>query len=262
LSEQPKKLERDQALIGFFTRLAVEMQDQDNMLADILERQGKALKALESTEQYLRRKQAEVDDAHNKMMESFQHYRSDMLKLVNEQDIINKNIDDLKNVIKTTTYTLDNTNKMLSGHDERLSLHERKTGEQAEFAIKQQKVFQDSIDEVNKKFVKLSADTEKRLDTFQRETLEQLNKTSSDFIQLHADTEKRIDGFSRETTQQLEKFQHETTRRLLLLDSIVNSLETLLVRTDPDMKKRPWIVRVFGRISNFFRFKLPFLIKK
>jgi len=233
LHDDLRKPEREQVLIGILTRLADEMQEKDSVLTNILEQQSNLVRKLESTEQYIRRKQVEVDEAHGKLVDSLQHYRSDMLKLVNEQDVINRNVEDLQNVVKTTTFTLDNTTKLLASFGEKLVAHEKTTGQQAEYAVKQQKILQDAI-----------------------------NNTSRDFTKLHADTEKRIDEFHKDTVEQLDKFQYETTRRLLLLDSVVNSLQTLLVRTDPELKKKPLIVRMFERISSFFRFKLPFLLKK
>ncbi|MCL2280252.1 MAG: hypothetical protein FWC20_12735 [Oscillospiraceae bacterium] len=262
MHEDAKKSDRDHALIGVLTRLAEEMQEQDKMLADVISRQTNLGKGLEATEQYIRRKQIEVDEAHNKMMDSFHHYRSDMLKLVNEQDTINRNISDLQSVVKTTTFTLDNTNHMLTALDERLSRLEKVTGEQIAHTMKQHGSLQEALDESGREVARLHTETEKRIDGFHRETAEQLDKSSRDFSKLHADTEKRIDDFHKDTLEQLDKFQYETTRRLLLLDSIVNSIQTLLVRTDPELKKKPWIVRVFKRISTFFRFKLPFLLKK
>jgi len=320
LLNDPKKQDRDKALIGILTRLANEMQDQDNMLTEVIESQKNLVKAQKLTEQYMRRKQIEVDEDHKKMMNSFSRYRSDMLKLVNEQDTINRNISDLQNVVKATTYTIDSTSHMLTVLDDRLSRHEKTaeeqaedatkqqenlkiaiderllhlektTGEQAEHTIKQQEELKSAINEValdftrlhadtekraaeihsdtseqinkiRRDFTKLYADTEKRTGELHYETAEQLSKLQRDFIKFHADTEKRTDELHRETAEQLNKFQFETTRRLLLLDSIVTSLQTLLVRTDPDLKKRPLIVRIFSRIAGFFRFKLPFLFQK
>ena len=262
MHEEAKKTDRDQALIGVLTRLAEEMQAQERTLTDVISRQNGLSKALESSEQYMRRKQIEVDEAHNKMMESFHHYRSDMLKLVNEQDTINRNISDLQNVVKTTTFTLDSTNSMLSTLDDRLSRLEKTTGEQVAHTMKQHGSLQEALEESGREVARLHSETEKRIDGFHRETAEQLDKTSRDFTNLHSETEKRIDDFHKDTLEQFDKFQYETTRRLLLLDSIVNSLQTLLIRTDPELKKKPWIVRVFKRISTFFRFKLPFLLKK
>ena len=221
--------DRDQALIGVLERLASEMEHQDSMLEDSLRRHAELAKSLDSTERHLRRKQIDAEKEHEKMFDSFNHYRSDMLSLVNEQDRINRNIDDLQKTIKTTTYTLDATNKKIADLDERLKHHEKTSLEHFEHALKQPGVFREVLSDSNRNFTKL-----------------------------HADTEKHLGELHRETARQLDKFQHETMRRLLLLDGIITSLQTLLVRTEPPEKKPPWIARQFSKIAKFFRFKVLF----
>ena len=221
--------ERDQALIGILERLASEMEQQDSMLEDSLKRQAELAKSLDSAERHLRRKQIDAEKAQEKLSDSFHHYRSDMLSLVNEQDRINRNIDDLQKAIKTAAYTLDATNQKITGLDERLKQHEKTSQEHFEHALKQPGVFREVLDDSNRNFTRL-----------------------------HADTEKHLGELHRETARQLDKFQHETMRRLLLLDGIITSLQTLLVRTEPPEKKPLWIVRQFSKIAKFFRFKVLF----
>ena len=225
--------ERDQALISILERLAGEMEQQDVILEDLLKRSGEFAKSLESSELIRKSGRTDTEKAHDKLFDSFQHYRSDMLSLVNEQDRINKNIDDLEKVLKSTTYALDTTNQKLDGLDERLKLHEKGSQEHFEHALKQPEVFRDVLTDSNRSFTKL-----------------------------HADTEKHLGELHSEMARQLDKFQHETMRRLLLLDGIVTSLQTLLVRTEPPERKPPWIKRQFGKISKFFRIKLPSLLRK
>ncbi|MCL2629054.1 MAG: hypothetical protein FWD44_10255 [Oscillospiraceae bacterium] len=217
MAEEAKMTGRDQALIGILERLAAEMQDQDDMLEDLLKRTDALSKATGAAQSN--------DPARD--------YRSDMLSLVNEQDRINKNIDDLEKVVKTAAYALDVTNQKLIGLDERLGVHEKVSNEYYAQAQKQPAIFQEALD-----------------------------NSSRNFAKLHAETEKRLGEMYSETTRQLDKFQHETTRRLLLLDSIVTSLQTLLIRTEPPVKKPSWISRMFKRIGTFFRFRLPFKMKK
>ena len=230
--DETKMSDRDQALIGILERLAGEMQQQDDMLEDLLARTDALSKKLEATEKQ-QQDSLRVQKSQDTLYDPSRNYRSDMLSLVNEQDRINKNIDDLQKNLKTATYALDVTNQKLLNIDERLSSHEKISNEYYAQAQKQPVIFQEALDESNRSFSKL-----------------------------HAETEKRLGEMSKETMQQLDKFQHETARRLLLLDGIVTSLETLLIRTAPPEKKPSWISRMFRKIGRFFRFKLPYLFKK
>jgi chromosome segregation ATPase len=156
-----------------------------------------------------------------------------MLSLVNEQDRINENINELQQMVKNATYSLEVTNQKISGLEERLTVQEKALQEHYEDAQKQ------AVD-------------------FKREIAE----SSRSFTKLHADTEKNLGELHKETGRQLDKSQHETMRRLLALDGIVTSLQTLLIRTEPPEKKPPWIKRQFSNLQRFFRFKLPLILQK
>jgi len=225
--------ERDQALINILERLAGEMKQVDLRLEDSLARNTELLKSLESTGRQLRGKQLDADRSHDKLFESFHHYRSDMFKLVNEQDQINRNIDDLQKTLKTTMFLLDNTNQKLADLDERLKMHEKTSYDYYEHTSKQPEIFRDALEDSNRNFTKL-----------------------------HTDTEKHMGRAHRETIRQLEKFQYEAMRRLLLLDNIISSLQTLLVRTEPPERKPSWVARQFNRLISFFRLKLPMLFMR
>jgi len=232
MSTDSKMSDRDQALIGILERLAGEMQHQDDMLEDLVARTDALAKSLETIEHQQKGSTIESRKSKDNLFDPSRDYRSDMLSLVNEQDRINKNIDELQKVVKTAAYALDVTNQKLIGLEDRFSGHEKISNEYYTVAQKQPEIFHSA-----------------------------LNASSRDFAKLHADTEKRLGEMYNETARQLDKFQHETARRLLLLDSIVTSLQTLLIRTEPPEKKPFWLKRVFRRIGMFFRFKLPFLAK-
>jgi len=233
VAKDDKASGRDNALVNILERLAEEMQHQDDMLADLLTKTDALSNSLESTQQQLRGSRSESQKEQSKLFDPSRDYRSDMLKLVNEQDRINKNVEELQKVVKTATYALDVTNQKLIGLDKRLVEHEKISNEYYAQAQKQPAIFQEALD-----------------------------GSSRNFTKLHAETEKRLGEMYGETARQLDKFQHETARRLLLLDSIVTSLQTLLIRTEPPEKKPSWISRLFGRIGKFFRYKLPYLFKK
>jgi len=237
MPDNPKKPDREQALVNILERLVGEMRQQDSKLEDLLARSTELTNSLDSTGRQLRGKQIDAERAaersHDKLLDSFHHYRSDMLKLVNEQDQINKNIDNLQKLVRTTMFTLDSTNQRLIDLDERLNLQEKISREHYEYSVKESEVFQGTMDNSTRNYTKLHTDTEKQLG------------------QLHS-----------ETSRQLDKFQHETKRRLMLLDDIITSLQTLLIRTEPPERKTPWIVRMFGKLVKFFRVKTPLLLSK
>jgi len=232
-----KMSERDQALINILERLVGEMRQQDLKLEALLARNSDFTNSLDSMGRQLRGKQIDteraVERSHNKLLDSFHHYRSDMLKLVNEQDQINKNIDALQKLIRTTIFTLDATNLKLIELDERLNLQEKISHEHYEYSVKESEVYQSALDDTNINYTKL-----------------------------HADTAKHLEVLQSETSEQLDKFRQETLRRLRLLDGIIASLQTLLIRTEPPERKTPWIARVFDKPVKFFRYKIPLLFSK
>jgi len=232
--DEVKRSDRDQALIGILERLAGEMQQQDDMLEDLLARTDSLAKSQEALGRQLREgNSGGTQKPQEKLFDPSRDYRSDMLSLVNEQDRINKNIEELQKIVKTATFALDVTNQKLVSLDERLTGHEKISNEYYAAAQKQPAIFQEA-----------------------------LNDSSRNFTKLHAETEKRLGETLGETARQLDRFQHETTRRLLLLDSIVTSLQTLLIRTEPPVKKPLWISRFFKAVGKFFRYRLPFMFKK
>ena len=237
MPDNPKKSERDQALVNILERLVGEMRQQDSMLEDLLARNTEFTNSLDSTWRQMRGKQIDADRAaersHNKLLDSFHHYRSDMLKLVNEQDQININIDALQKSVRTMLFTLDSTNQKLLDLDERLNLQEKISRDHYEYSVKESGEFQGAVDNSNRNYTKL-----------------------------HADTDKQLGELHSETSRQMDKFQHDTMRRLMLLDGITTSLQTLLIRTEPPERKTPWITRMFGKLVNFFRFRIPLLFSK
>jgi len=232
MADNKKMSNRDQALIDILERLAREMEHQKQMLEDLNTLQNDFSKSVETMELQRRSRHIDSDKAHDKLFESFHHYRSDMLSLVNEQDRINSNIDNLEKLIKNTTFALETSIQKLKDMDGRLKHLEKAFGEHSEHSLKQETVLRDEMAESTRNFTKL-----------------------------HADTEKHLGELHTETGRQLDKFQHEIMRRLLMLDGIVTSLQTLLIRTEPPEKRPLWIVRLFRKVIKFFRFKLPLFFR-
>ena len=234
---ESKGSERDQALIGVLERLAGEMQRQDVLLDDILKRQIELSRLLEAAELQFRSRQNDmektVEKSNDRLYDAVNQYRSNMLNLVSEQDRINDNIDGFQEVVKTMAFTLDTTNKKFNDLDERLKMLERASGDHFGMAIKQPEILRAA-----------------------------LSDTSRSFTKLHADTEKNLKEFQNGTTRQLDNFQHDILRRLLLLDGIITSLQTLLSRTEPPEKRPLLIKRQLERLLRFLRNKFSILFKR
>ena len=226
--DKARMSDRDKTLINILERMVDQMQKQDLLLEDVIRRQNELIRGVDGAESHRGLLHSQTDKSLERLSESIIRFRSDMLSLVNEQDHINKNIDDLSKLIKTTTFAVDNSNKRLADIDERAKSQEKSIREHYEHSLKQAEVLQRELADTNRSFAKL-----------------------------HMDTEKRLGQLHQETQRQLKKLQQETMRRLLALDGIDSALQTLLIRTEPPEKKSPLIVRIFKNIVRFFRKKLP-----
>ena len=250
--------ERDTTLINILDRMIGQLQRQDTLLDDLVKRQEEFSKAMESVEfrqetllddlmqrqeefskamesvQFSRESmQAETGAGFDRLRDALSRYRSDMLSLVNEQDHINKKMDDMNALVNKTAYAMGNADQKLTDLSERIKIQEKAIGANYEHSLKQAETAQIKFDETNRNIVKL-----------------------------HADEEKHLGEMHRETQRQLEKTQQETSRRLLALDSIEDALRTLLARTEPPAKKPFWIVRQVKKIGGFCRIRLPLMVRR
>jgi len=233
MAEKIKMSQKDSALISILERMSDQLRKLDQSLEDTITRQAELTKAAEVSEIRVAARQAESGAAIGKLQDSISRYRSDMLKLVNEQDHINKNMTELNKLVNKTVYAMENANSGLAGLEERVTSHDRMTGENFTYTIKQSELLQKELAASNRNMAKL-----------------------------HIETEKNLGKMHQDTQRQLLKLQQETTRRLMVLDDIEIALQTLLIRTEPPEKKPNRIVRLFRRAAGFFRPRLSRLLNR
>jgi chromosome segregation ATPase len=233
MSEKANVTQRDKALLAVLERIAGELGDQDILLENIVKSQNEYSKMMHATDIKLDAQRVNTEKLIDKIFDSISHYRSDMLSLVNEQDRINESVNELGKLIKQTTFEIENTNKRISMLEEKIKPLETTISGNYEHSLKHTEIT-----------TNLFADMEHNV------------------TMLHAGTEKSLNDLHVETEQQLEKMQQETSRRFLALVGIEAALNTLLIRTEPPVKKTSPIIRMSRRVGVFFRYKLPSRLKQ
>ena len=258
---EKKTSQRDATLVSVLERMANHIQNQDKMLDEIIDRQLEISKAVQNIEYQKRLQQSESDLASEKLLESFGRYRSDMLRMVNEQDHLNRSMDELLGRAHAVAYAAEHTDHRVEELKERFKAQEKAVREHYEHALKQAEGFPSEIADTNRNFSKLHMDTEKQLGQMHSETQQQFAESNRNVTKQHIETEKRLVQMHNETQRQLEKLKSETMRRLFALDGIESALQTLLIRTEPPEKKPLWIARFFKRAGGFCRQKLAEISK-
>ena len=248
--------DRDKALISILERMADQLQKQDSLLGEIVENQFEYQKAAATSELRSGALIRDTDTSIEKIGEAISRYRSDMLSLVNEQDQINVKMKELSKLVNNAAYSLEKTILKLDDFDVRLKAQEKAFHSHYEHSLEQaSNVSQrladlDSRSKIQEKYThdhyKLSMDQAEALP-------KEIANADHHLAKLHADTEKRLGEMYRDSQQQLDKLQHETIRRLLILENIDSALKTLLIRTEPIDKEPLLIVRAFKMVRGFFR---------
>jgi len=210
-----------------------QVQQQEMRLEEIVQRQDEFLSKMDRTEFSRGTLQNETDTSLGRIHEMISRYRSDMISLVNEQDHINKSLDELRKLVKDTTFVAENNDKRLADIDQRAKAQEKTTRDHYEHSLRQAEIIPAEI-----------ADA------------------SHNYSKLHADTEKHLLKNHQETKRQLDKMHNENMRRLLAFDGIESALQTLLVRTEPPEKKPFFVIRIFKSIGRFFSVVLPSAFRK
>jgi chromosome segregation ATPase len=228
MPEKAKMTERDQTLINILERLADQIHTQDQLLEEILSQQRDFSKDVVNAEFHRSSMQKDTDISVSKLREMISHYRSDMLSIVNEQDYLRKSMDDVQKTIAKTNYALEKISKTIAELDDRTKSQDKTVREHYEHSLRDSEVLPREASALTRHITKM-----------------------------HADSEKLTEKLHRESQRQVEKLQQDTTRRLLALDGIEASLQTLLIRTEPPEKKPLVIVRVFKGFTGFFRYRLP-----
>ena len=214
---------RDEALVNILERMVSQLQKQDLMLEDVVGRQEQLSQAMKDMGFHRDVQHTGVSTELDKLRESFSRYRSDMLSLVNEQDGVNRNLDDLIKRTGTIAYASEKTSMSLEELEKRIAKQEQAVHDHYEYSLRQGEAFPKEMADISRQTSKL-----------------------------HMETEKSLERMHGEVRRQLEKLRSETARRLLALDNIESVLQTILIRTEPPEKKTPAAVRLFRRIYNLF----------
>ena len=250
MAEKSKVSDRDKTLISILERMADQLSRQEHLLGEIVENQGNLQRVVDSAEARRTALHKGSDGTLEKLRDEISRYRSDMLSLVNEQDVINKNLNEFGNSVNKTTFALEEADRKLANLDERAKAQEKVVHNQYELSVEQSEKIPREIADASQRIARLHAGTEKLFGELQRDTQRQLEK-------LQHETTRRLlmlDG--------LEKLQNETIRRISALDGIDAAMKILLVRTEPPEKKPVWIVSLFKKLSGSIRVKLAVLFKK
>jgi len=260
-SEKSRVSQRDMTLINILERMADQIQKQDSRLEDIATRQGEYTREVRNAEYSRSIRQTDSDSSLTGLADALSRYRSDMLSLVNEQDHVNKNMAELQKLVNKAAYSVEVNNEKVAALDELVKSQVKEVHEHNELWFKQSEKVK-AMEELQKSQVKEARDhyehVLKQAESFPRE----IAAINRHITLLHTDTEKHLGKLHIETARQIEKLQSDTLRRLLILDNFEDALQTLLIRTEPPEKKVPWVVRLYYRISGFFRFKVPIFFKK
>jgi len=215
---------RDMTLINILERLADEVNAQEALLKEFIERQGNVSGIMDDSEFKQNLFRDEVDNNIRQLQDSFARYRSDMLTFVHEQDVLSKNMEDALESISKISYTLEETGTTVSGLEKEFVKHEKEVHDHILFSSQ-------------------------KWDNLPHE----FSETNRNIAQMHADMEKYFGQVSADIELRFEKYQKETTRRLLALDDMMTALETLLIRTEPPEKKPPLPKRIIRFINRLFR---------
>jgi len=224
MAEKAKQSQRDSTLVNILERMADQLQKQDQLLDDVARRQFELSQALDASEQRLVAWHNEVALNVEKLQESFSRYRSDMMRLVNEQDHMAKDMSGLNKQANTITYAFETSIQKLAGLENRAAAQEKTASNHFTHALKQAEILPKEI-----------------------------NASTRSITKLHMDTEKSLGRMHTETQRQLEKLQQDTTKRLMVLSDMDASLQTLLIRTEPPEKRPGVLTRLFRRVKGACR---------
>jgi len=224
MADKPKPSQRDSTLVNILERMADQLQKQDQLLEDVARRQFELSQELDSSEQRLVAWHNEVALNVEKLQESFSRYRSDMMKLVNEQDHMAKDMSGLNKQANTITYSFEMANQKLAGLENYAATQEKTVNNHYTHSLKQAEILPKEI-----------------------------NASTRSITKLHMDTEKSLGRMHAETQRQLEKLQQDITKRLAILNDMDASLKTLLIRTEPHEKEPNIFIRFYRRVKGIYR---------
>ena len=218
MANETKISHRDETLIKVLDRLSENIQKQESLLEDITKRQLESSVEMERTGVWQHARHDDTEASLERTRETLLRYRSDMLKLVSEQDRLNDLVIDLTKKNATIAYVQEGITNSLEDIGNRLDAQEKSIREISAYSVQQGETLSRKISEMNR-----------------------------DIAKLHTDTEKRIGEAYKDFQRQLADVRRDTMRRLLALDKIESTLDILLIRTEPPEKKPFFVIRVIRK---------------
>lgn len=214
---QQQQAQRDATLVRILERLSHQIQDFDARLIEIEKHQHELPASMERAGIRHDNRQADTESELEKLNSAFLRYRSDMLKLVNEQDVLDKNMTGLGKRQDTIAAAQEVIGQDVKRLTERFDTQEKAVSEHYEYAVRQGEVVFKDIDGVNRKTKELFTDTEKRFDAISKE-IDGVNRNTKE---LFTDTEKRFDAISKEidgVNRNAKEMFTDTEKRIIGLD--------------------------------------------
>ena len=302
-TQEQSQSQKDVVLVRILERLSNQIHQFDLRMEEMEKNQLELPDKMEKAGARQNADQPSAEAEIEKLHEAFLRYRNDMLKLVNDQDLLDKGLKELSKRQDMIIGAQEIISRDTARLDERFSTQEKAVSEYSQFSVHQGEALAKDIDGVNRNSAKLYLDTEKRLDTITKDIdgvnknaaklyldtekrldtitrdIDGVNKNAGKLYmdtekrldtitrdvesvarnatKLHEDTEKHLKDEQREIRRQVEELRKETMRRLLALDKIEETLEVILIRTEPPEKKPFFLIRVFHAISQFFGVIVP-----
>ena len=224
MASEKKISNRDETLIKILERLSDEIREQQLLMEDLAKQQHELAVNMERSRLQYNSRHDVTNSAIERSQDSIQRYRSDLLSLVNEQDRMNLAMSDLIKKQAAIAFTQDNISNVLSDIAKHFESQWKDIREANAHSVRQGESLTRDIAGVSRNISKL-----------------------------HMDTEKRSGEMHHETQRQLEKIRIDVERRLLSLDKIEASLDTLLIRTEPPEKKPFFVIRIVRRLRLFIK---------
>ena len=219
MSDGADKSKRDLVLAKVLERLSEHIQEYNVRLEEIEKKQHEIFEEVKNFELHYDIRLNESLSSFERLNQSMQRYRSDMLGLVNEQDRLNEFTKELAKRQTLISGAQEKILQNMSFLESRYKVQEKTAHDHYSHSLEQADTFARELADAKHSVVKLQAATEKRL------------------TEMHTDVNKHI-----------ERIRKDTMDRLLALDGIEAALSTILIRTEPPEKKPFWLARVFKRL--------------
>lgn len=264
MPSEKKTSDRDLTLIKVLERLSLQtkqhktqIEDAATRIAEISKSQSEILEVVRRSETRQDSRQDGAEASLENFKESIQRYRSDMLSLVNEQDRIGDTLKALAKRLDMIAVSQEEMGKDLSNLGERFTVWEKTAHDHYEYDARQSDALTKDIADTNRNATRLHVETTKQLGGEHKDIQKQLADADRSAVKLHEATVKTLADGQKELQRQLGDMKQETNRRLLSLDGIEATLQVLMVRTEPPIKKPFIFKRLFRAVVRFFRVKLP-----